>query len=161
MNSWVSSLFPNQMIWTWIRTTKSFFDTRDSTRSSSTSPDASGRGGARSSDFDMEEDPMGPDNPEQTSRTTFEVGKGGLLMISVGRKVLILATRMMMMMMMMTTTTGWTRLSPHRCRPRSKRLRWSRTHSNNFSSHSGSGVKVKSKKKKTQQSGNLPLSCLF
>jgi cysteine protease ATG4 len=26
----------------------------------------------------MEEDPMGPDTPEQTSRTTFEVGKGGL-----------------------------------------------------------------------------------
>jgi hypothetical protein len=58
--------------------TKSFFDTRDSTRSSSTSPDASGRDGAKSSDFDMEEDPMGPDTPGQTSRTTFEVGKGGL-----------------------------------------------------------------------------------
>jgi cysteine protease ATG4 len=55
-----------------------FFDTRDGTRSSSTSPDASVRGGARSSDFDTEEDPMGPDTPGQTPRTTFEVGKGGL-----------------------------------------------------------------------------------
>jgi cysteine protease ATG4 len=55
-----------------------FFDTRDGTRSPSTSPDASVRGGARSSDFDTEEDPMGPDTPGQTPRTTFEVGKGGL-----------------------------------------------------------------------------------
>ena len=83
MNSCVSSLFPNRTIWTWMTTTKlkadePFFDTRDSTRSSSTSPDASVRGGARSSDFDTEEDTMGPDTPGQTPRTMFEVGKGGL-----------------------------------------------------------------------------------
>jgi cysteine protease ATG4 len=55
-----------------------FFDTRDGTlSSSSTSPNASVRGGARSSDFDTEEDPMGSDTPGQTLRTTFEVGKGG------------------------------------------------------------------------------------
>jgi cysteine protease ATG4 len=57
---------------------KPFFDTRDGTRSSSTSPDASVRGGARSSDFDTEEDTMCPDTPGQTPRTTFEVGKGSL-----------------------------------------------------------------------------------
>ena len=34
---------------------------------------------ARSSDSDTEEDPMGPDTHGQTPRTTFEVGKGGLL----------------------------------------------------------------------------------
>ncbi|KIM78654.1 hypothetical protein PILCRDRAFT_11109 [Piloderma croceum F 1598] len=55
-----------------------FFDMPDVTRSSSTSPDASVRGGAMSSDFDTEEGPMGPDMPGQTPRTTFEVGKGGL-----------------------------------------------------------------------------------
>jgi hypothetical protein len=52
-----------------------FFDTRDGTRSSSTSPDASVRGGATSSDFDTVEDSMGPDMPGQTPRTTFELGR--------------------------------------------------------------------------------------
>ena len=56
-----------------------FFDTREGTRSPSTSPDASVKGGAKSSDVDTEEDPMGPITP----RTTFEVarkggGKGGM-----------------------------------------------------------------------------------
>jgi cysteine protease ATG4 len=55
-----------------------FFDTRDGTWSSSTSPDTSVRSGARSSNFHTEEDPMGPDTSGQTPRTMFEVGKGGL-----------------------------------------------------------------------------------
>jgi len=65
---------------------KPFFDTRDGTRSSSTSPDTSVRGGARSSDFDTEEDAMGCDTPGQTPRTTFEVGKAcRRLLMSEGR----------------------------------------------------------------------------
>ena len=98
-----------------------FFDTRDSTRSiSSTSPDASVRCGARSSDFDTEEDPMGPDTPGQTPKTTFEVGKGGLPEafddkrrkedVDVGDQD-------------DDDDDDWTRLSPRRRRLRSKRLR--------------------------------------
>ena len=58
-----------------------FFDTR----SPSTSPDASVRGGGGGgggreggSDFDTEEDPMGPDTPGLTPRTAYSVGKGDI-----------------------------------------------------------------------------------
>lgn len=53
-----------------------FFDTPHDARSPSTSPDTSVKGGTKSSDFDTEEDPMGPITPGPTSRTTFDTGKG-------------------------------------------------------------------------------------
>jgi cysteine protease ATG4 len=55
-----------------------FFDTRKDTWSPSTSPDASIKGGAKSSDFDTEEDLVGPITPGPTSRAKFDVGKGDL-----------------------------------------------------------------------------------
>jgi len=54
-----------------------FFDAQHDRRSSSTSPDTSVKGGAKSSEFDTEEDPMGPITPGPNSRTTFDTGKKG------------------------------------------------------------------------------------
>jgi hypothetical protein len=80
------------------RADKPFFDTRDSTRWSPTSPDASVRGGARSSDFDMEEDPTALGRLRGLRLRLGKVACRRLLMISVGRKMLLLTTSMMMTM---------------------------------------------------------------
>ena len=57
--------------------------------------------------------------------------------------------------MTMTTMTGWIRLSPQpRRRLRSKRLRWSRTHSNNYGSRGG-GIQVKSSKSKKHSKASV------
>jgi len=122
-----------------------FFDTRDGTRSPSTSPDASVRGGARSSDFDTEEDPMGPDTPGQTP-----VGKGGLPEAFNGKR------------RDKDVDVGdddraddddddddW--VDPSVSTPLSTKIQapaMVQTHSNSSSSSSSSGVKVRSKSKK-------------
>jgi cysteine protease ATG4 len=53
-----------------------FFDAQHDGRSSSTSPDTSVKGGAKSSEFDTEEDPMGPITPGPNS-TTFDAARKG------------------------------------------------------------------------------------
>ena len=55
-----------------------FFDAQHDRRSSSTSPETSVKGGTKSSDFDTEDDLIGPVTPGPNSRTSFDVNKGGI-----------------------------------------------------------------------------------
>jgi cysteine protease ATG4 len=50
-----------------------FFDAQHDRHSSSTSPDTSDKGGTKSSEFDTEDDPMGPITPGPNSRMTFDI----------------------------------------------------------------------------------------